>query len=241
MYKSARYLWVGDSAILVEFGDDVCEETNTRVRSFALAVRQRGLTGITEVVPTYRSVLVYYDPLGVAPELLTASLEELEHSLDALVLPRPRLVFVPTVYGGSCGPDLPFVARHNDLTEEEVVRIHSSADYRVYMIGFTPGFPYLGGMSTRIATPRLESPRKLIPAGSVGIGGSQTGIYSVEAPGGWRLIGRTPLRLFDPARENGSLLRAGDHVRFEAVPEEEFAEIRRGVEQGSYTVRTRER
>ncbi len=139
---------------------------------------------------------------------------------------------IPVCYGGSFGPDLSFVAEHGKITEEEVIRIHSSRDYRIYMLGFLPGFPYLGGMDERIFTPRLNSPRTRIPAGSVGIGGEQTGIYPMDSPGGWQLIGRTPYRLFKPEQVRKPLYEAGDSIRFVPINQEEYKEIKRKQEMG---------
>ena len=141
---------------------------------------------------------------------------------------------IPTLYGGEAGPDLEFVAGHNQLTPAEVVRIHSSVPYRIYMIGFTPGFPYLGGMSEKIAAPRLKTPRTKIPAGSVGIAGTQTGLYPVESPGGWQLIGRTPLQVFDPRSEQPFIYSAGDFLQFQPVSATEYESIRQDVERGVY-------
>jgi inhibitor of KinA len=177
-------------------------------------------------------VAVHYDPARVpaaagAPSspyervalALTAALADLRGE----ALSPPAVVEIPVCYGGAFGPDLDDVARHHGLTPDEVVRIHTAGDYLVYMIGFAPGFPYLGGMSERIATPRRPVPRTLVPASSVGIGGSQTGVYPIASPGGWQLIGRTPLRLFAPEREPATLLRMGDRVRFRAIPPDELA------------------
>jgi len=144
---------------------------------------------------------------------------------------------VPTIYGNEYGPDLEFVAKHNGLTPEEVVQIHAGTAYLIYMLGFMPGFVYLGGMSPKIATPRLETPRIKIPGGSVGIAGSQTGIYPAESPGGWQLIGRTPLKLFDPYRQPPALLQAGNYVTFVSITPQEFARIKGEVEQGTCVVK----
>jgi KipI family sensor histidine kinase inhibitor len=148
-----------------------------------------------------------------------------------------KIVEFPTVYGGEYGPDINFVAEHNNITVDEVIKIHTGTDYLVYMMGFTPGFTYLGGMSNKIATPRLSSPRTKIPAGSVGIAGAQTGMYPSETPGGWQLIGRTPLKLYDPDKEPPVMLSAGDYVRYVSVSEEEYLEIKKQVEEGTYEVK----
>ena len=159
--------------------------------------------------------------------------------VDEAGLEKPRIVHIPTLYGGEHGPDLEYIAERAGGSVEEAVNIHSSEDYLVYMMGFTPGFPYLGGLSEELATPRLDTPRSEIPAGSVGIAERQTGVYPVASPGGGRLIGRTPLTLFDLLRDTPSLLAAGDHVRFVPLPgEDEYRRILEAVESGEYRVST---
>ncbi|RPJ58957.1 MAG: 5-oxoprolinase subunit PxpB, partial [Acidobacteria bacterium] len=193
-----RILPAGDSGLVIEYGDRIDPAVNRRVRELFLALDQAAVPGVVDLVPTYRSLLVCYDPLAVSLGALSERVLDLDARRGELALAPPHVIDIPTVYGGEFGPDLGFVAQHNGLTEREVVEIHASADYLVYMMGFSPGFPYLGGMSERIAAPRLKTPRTAIPAGSVGIAQQQTGIYPVESPGGWQLIGRTPVRLFDP-------------------------------------------
>jgi inhibitor of KinA len=218
MASMPRIRLAGDRALVVEFGDAVDEPTNRRVRAIGRILDQRAVSGLIETVPTYRSLMIHYDPMRVT----ITELERLVADADtqaAAMAPRPgRIVEIPTVYGGEYGPDLEDVAAHAGLSPDDVVALHAGTDYLVYMMGFMPGFPYLGGMSPRIATPRLGTPRTRVPAGSVGIAGPQTGIYPTDSPGGWRLIGRTPTCLFDPARQPPSLLEAGDTVRFVAVP-----------------------
>ena len=215
----------GDSALLVTFGSTIDLATNRRGHTLARLLQANGSgifdpvknNGVYEAVPGYTTLLVHYDPLALDyAQVLKWVREQTEEVLQGRddILPAPRRVEVPVIYGGEGGPDLEFVARHNSLTPEEVVRRHSARDYPVYLIGFTPGFPYLAGLDERIAAPRLSSPRQVVPAGSVGIAGQQTGIYSVDSPGGWRLIGWTPLKLFDPQRQPASLLAPGDVVRF---------------------------
>ena len=208
---------VGDAAVIVEFGDRIDPEINRLVHGLAARLRQEPPAGLGEAVPTYCTLLVHYDPFVLGYEQAAGWIQTRLAGLSDLPAPAPRRVEIPTVYGGEYGPDLAFVAAHAGLPEAEVIRIHSSRDYLVYMMGFTPGFPYLGGMDEAIAVPRLEKPRTLVPAGSVGIGGKQTGVYSVDSPGGWRLIGYTPLKLFDPGAEPPARLAAGDLVRFVPV------------------------
>jgi inhibitor of KinA len=226
---------LGDRALRIEVGSTIDEETHRRVRAVCARLASRIVPGTIELVPAFASVTVFYDPLHV-PEsagrgdvsayarfaaLVTDALTE----LDAAPLPPPRAVEIPVCYGGEYGPDLEDVARQHDVSAEEVVRIHTAGDYLVYMLGFAPGFAYLGGLSPRIATPRRAEPRTMVPAGSVGIGGDQTGVYPLASPGGWQLIGRTPLVLFDAARTPAALLAAGDRVRFRAIAPNEFAEL----------------
>ncbi len=224
-----RTLHAGDSAVTVEFGSSISLEINGRVQEFRRLLEERALPGVRELVPTYRSLTVYFDPAEVDAERFVATLESLADSTEERAAPGGKVVVVPVCYGGEFGPDMANVAAHNGLLEEDVVRLHTEPDYYCYMLGFTPGFSYLGGMNEKIATPRLENPRTLIPAGSVGIAGSQTGIYPIDSPGGWQIIGRTPLVLFDPLREPPTLLDAGLRVRFEAIPEEEYNQIAEAV------------
>jgi len=225
-YPSARYLVAGDKALVVEFGSGIDPGTNARVQGLYRSLLSDPIPGVVETIPTFRSLLVSYDPVLIGFNELVTRIQAVEakpHETSPV-----RRVVIPTVYGGDFGPDLDFVAHHNHLSVEEVIRLHVSGDYLVYMIGFTPGFPYLGGLPRAIATPRLKVPRTLVPAGSVGIAGEQTGVYPIESPGGWHLIGRTPLKLYDPVRENPVLLEPGDSVRFEQIDEERFRELERG-------------
>jgi inhibitor of KinA len=240
MHEEPQFLVAGDSAFVVEFGDTIDPAINRRVRDLLLAIEAARLGGVGDLVPTYRSLLVSYDPLRVGFETLRRQIADLAARQSAVAVPPPRLVEIPTAYGGEFGPDLPFVAEHNRLTIEEVVAIHAGTDYLVYMMGFSPGFTYLGGMSERIATPRLRTPRTAIPAGSVGIAQQQTGIYPTESPGGWQLIGRTPVSLFDPARHPPVLVEAGDSIRFVPVGVDEYGAIQDGIRQGTWTLRVKE-
>jgi len=221
---AVRMLAAGEQGLVVEFGNAIDPAVNARIHRLARALAERVLEGVIESVPTYRSLLVLFDPLVLPRERLVSEVEELlaAPAIEEVSGAGGNTVELPVLYGGEFGPDLDFVARHNGLSAEEVFAIHSSAAYLVYMLGFTPGFPYLGGMSSRIATPRLPSPRGKVPSGSVGIAGNQAGVYPLESPGGWRLIGRTPLRLFDLAAERPFLLAPGDVVRFRPVDEEEY-------------------
>ncbi|HTY23073.1 MAG TPA: 5-oxoprolinase subunit PxpB [Desulfomonilaceae bacterium] len=216
---------VGDRGVLVEYGDRISEEINRKVRVVAMALAQESPAGVVEVIPTYRSLLIIYDPLTTNLKELERALEALEHRLDGLDIPPPQTVEIPVVYGGEFGPDIAFVAQSHDLTVDDVVRIHSGTVYQIYMIGFTPGFAYLGGLAEELHTPRVENPRSLVPAGSVGIANNQTGMYPIDSPGGWRLIGRTPLKLFDPSQEDPFLYRAGDKIKFLPISADEYHRI----------------
>ena len=237
IYEEPRFLPGGDKAIFVEFGDVIDPQVNRRVRHLMLATQKTKIPGVIEMVPTYRSLLVYFEPLQIRAQKLQETLYSLARQLVESELPKPKLVEIPTVYGGEYGPDLQFVASYNNLNVSEVVQIHTATPYLIYMIGFMAGFPYLGGVSLRIATPRLETPRMKIPAGSVGIAGSQTGIYPAESPGGWRLIGRTPLQLFDPSQELPALFQAGDYLIFVSITPEEFSNIKEAVENHTYSLK----
>ena len=212
-----RLRFVGDTGVLVEYGDAIDPEINRKVRIMTAAVDSDPPPGILEVVPTYRSLLMVYDPTQTDPRKLARALEALEERLDRIEIPPPRTVEIPVLYGGEMGPDIEFVAEHTGLTVDEVVRRHSEPSYQIYMIGFTPGFAFLGGLPDELATPRLPTPRTAVPAGSVGIANNQTGMYPVASPGGWQLIGRTPLKLFDPRREKPFLYEAGDLIQFKPI------------------------
>jgi inhibitor of KinA len=216
-----RFLLAGDAALVIEFGNAIDPAINRRVHALAHALQENPLPGLGEAVPTYRSLLVHYDPLQLSHAKIEAYVSGALHRCKDTPPPAPRLIELPTVYGGEHGPDIGFVAEHNGLSVEDVIRLHAGATYTVYMLGFTPGFPYLGGLPDVLAAPRLETPRKRVPAGSVGIAGAQTGVYPLATPGGWRLIGWTPVTLFDPARTPPALLQPGDQVRFVPISLEE--------------------
>jgi len=237
MYDRPRFLPAGDQALVVELGDAVDPVLNRRVHNLSSAIEGAGVTGVIDLVPTYRSLLVYYDTLATSMADLRAEIERLEANLGEYAQTKPRVVHVPTRYGGEHGPDLDFVAKHTGLSAEEVVNLHSGTDYLVYMMGFNTGFPYLGGLPERLATPRLETPRTQIPAGSVGIAEGQTGVYPMASPGGWRLIGRTPLKLFDAKREPPVLLNAGDYIQFTPIAsDDQYQDIERSVLSNEYEV-----
>lgn len=224
---------LSDHAIMIELGDNISQETQRGVQEIASLLDQHPFEWMIEYVPAFTTVTIFYNPRKIANLNRTRELpydyvcHQLNQFLSNLTLEKQtgsRLVEIPVCYGGEYGPDLETVAKINGLTTEEVIHIHSSGGYDVSMIGFAPGFPYISGMSKRIAAPRRKSPRLKIPARSVGIAGKQTGVYPIETPGGWQLIGRTPLDLFRPEEEPPSLLRAGDKIQFKPISYEEYQE-----------------
>ena len=224
---------LGDSAVAVVLGTEIDEPTLRRVRALTAAIRRARAPGIEDVVPAYASVTVFYDPIrlagGAAPpleavrRLVEACVSKIGHDVAARSGEAGREIEIPVCYGGEHGPDLGEVAAHCGLGPDEVIDRHCGAVYEVHAVGFAPGFPYLGGLPSSLRTPRRATPRTCVPAGSVGIGGSQTGVYPFAMPGGWRIIGRTPLVLFQPERTPPALLGSGDRVRFRALSAEEFS------------------
>lgn len=222
MDTKPRILLCGDTGITVEFGDRIDPEINSRVRRLFGALKSAKMPGVLDLNPTYRSLFIQYDPMVCSFERLAQIVEEHSESGSEIADEASRVKEVPVCYGEEFGPDLEEIAAFHKLDPDEVVRLHCAPVYRVYMIGFTPGFPYLGGLDERLHTPRKSEPRKKVPAGTVGIADQQTGIYPIESPGGWQLIGRTPLKLFDPARETPFLIEAGDSIRFVPITRNEF-------------------
>lgn len=242
----ATFQPLGEQAVVVQFGTAMSLEAYQEVQRASAILDKQPLPGMVEYIPAYTTITIFYNPVelyewyrrhapiereqpadslyDVCCGLIRDRLGQAEHVREAV----GRIVDVPVCYGGELGPDLGEVARLNQLTEQEVIEIHAGGDYLVYMIGFAPGFPYIGGMSERIAAPRRKSPRLSIPAGSVGIAGKQTGIYPMETPGGWQIIGRTPLRLFRPEDNPPSLLQAGDRIRFFPISFDEFRAYKEG-------------
>jgi KipI family sensor histidine kinase inhibitor len=235
-----RILTAGDAAVTVEFGDAVRAGLNDRVRGLAALLEEKPIRGVTETVPAYCSALVCYDPLIIRHGALVRRLRRYAERAQAAPAGGCRVFTLPVCYGGGYGEDLEDVAVHTGLSAPEVIRRHSAAEYRIYMMGFLPGFAYLGGLDPALATPRLTTPRVKIPAGAVGIGGEQTGVYPLDSPGGWHLIGRTPVRPYDASRNPAILYRAGDCIRFSPISAAEYADIERQIEQGVYHYDVRE-
>jgi inhibitor of KinA len=215
--ESARFVRAGDSTIVVEFDERIDVDVNARCISVAERILALDIAGVRDVVPTYRSLAIYFNPLKTDS---TRLVEQLKRATTEPVAPRDdpaRSHRIPVCYGGEFGPDLPGVADFARLTVDDTIARHAGRPYRVFMLGFVPGFAYMGTVDPDIAAPRRATPRTTVPAGSVGVAGIQTGIYPTETPGGWQLIGRTPVRLFDPRRERPSLFQPGDTVRFFSI------------------------
>ena len=232
--SEVRFLNTGDTSLCVEFGNEISKEINAKIRAFNILVGESKIPGVIETVPTYRSIMVHYDPEKISHKALEAKLRALTGRMDTVVIPPSDVLEIPVLYGGEMGPDLPFVAEHAGITPEEVIRLHTEPEYLIYMLGFTPGFTYLGGLNPKIETPRLKTPRVKIPAGSVGIAGKQTGVYPIDSPGGWQLIGRTPVHMYDPNREKPILPEAGQYIKFRAIDQAEFDKIAADEAAGTY-------
>lgn len=223
---------IGDRALVVEFDNEISEKVNMEVMGMEQKIRE--CAGVVECVPTYRSLLVYFDPqrLSYSQEKdLILSIRMEEHLDEA---GKKKILQVPCAYGGSYGEDLAELSRELSLSEQEIIRLHSERIYRIYMMGFLPGFVYLGGLNEKIWAPRLQTPRIAIPKGGVGIGGKQTGVYPVESPGGWRLIGRTPIDFYDAQRKEPILCRAGEYIQFIPITGREFEKIEKDVGAGTW-------
>lgn len=223
----ARFERASDQSLLIYFGQLISRQANERVRKLLRLLELEPIAGVRNLHPAYCSVLVKFDALRWRHEELERQLRKYLVRLDKLKLPEPLHVEIPVCYDGEFGPDLEEVAALHKITPEQVIQLHASTEYLVYFLGFTPGFAYLGELPQELVTPRLAAPRKKVLAGSVGIAGNQTGVYPFETPGGWRLLGRTPLAMFRTDREELSLLSIGDHVRFVPVSRERFAELQR--------------
>jgi inhibitor of KinA len=228
----------GDSGLRIQFGEDISRETNERIRCFCLLLEEKRIPGVIEWIPTYTAVSLIYDPFIMFYDDLKKRIEQTFSELKGMELPPAKITEIPVLYGGEHGPDLPLIAEKNKLDERVVIDLHTSRDYLIYMMGFIPGFTYLGGMSEKIATRRKSNPRAEISAGSVGIAGKQTGIYPVKSPGGWQILGKTPVKLYDERKESPILLEAGNYIRFVSIGEQEFKNIEQKVIAGSYTPRT---
>ncbi|MCU6761109.1 Sporulation inhibitor kipI [uncultured Roseburia sp.] len=229
-----KILTEGDSSLLIEFGKEISPEINGKITALVHLLKAQQIEGVVDLIPAFCSLLINYDPRVITYSKLKKRLEKLLKLEVEAKQSVKKVIEIPVCYGGEYGPDLDNIAEHAGLNREEVIKIHSSRDYLIYMLGFLPGFSYLGGLDERIHTPRLANPRIKISAGSVGIGGSQTGIYPLDSPGGWQLLGMTPVKTYDPNRNQPILFEAGDYIRFVPVSEEEYLNIKDQVDAGTY-------
>ena len=223
-----RFQRASDQSLLIYFDQQISTAAHEQLRKLLRLLELQPISGVCNLHPAYCSLLVKFHPLATQHGHLESTLRSYLQQLDAIDLPEPRQVEIPACYGGDFGPDLADVAKHLGLTTDRVIELHSSATYLVYFLGFVPGFAYLGELPPALVIPRLAAPRRKVPAGSIGIAGNQTGVYPVSTPGGWRLLGRTPLQLFRSDREHLSLLSIGDRVRFIPISAERFAQLERG-------------
>ena len=232
--EEVKILPEGDSAILIEFPKAISPEINRKITSLAYLIKEQHIEGVMDMIPAFCSLLIHYDPRVITyAKLLNRVNKIMKLNVDTKVKTK-KIYEIPVCYGGEHGPDLEFVAKNADISVEEVIKIHSSKDYLIYMLGFLPGFSYLGGLDEKIHTPRLANPRIKIPAGSVGIGGAQTGIYPLESPGGWQLIGKTPVKTYNPDRKVPILFEAGYYIRFVPISQEDFEKIEKEVNEDKY-------
>lgn len=220
-----RYYPSGDSAFLLRFGSVISEEIHSKVQSYVEALQNCSIYGVLEVVPAYCDVTVHYNPIQISYQTLLAKLKSIETKLHETYVVKRDLIKIPVCYDYKFALDMNAVIEYTCLTKQDVIRKHTEPEYLVYMLGFTPGFCYLGGMDEQIATPRKDEPRKCIEAGAVGIAGNQTGIYPLESPGGWQIIGKTPLKLFNTKKENPFLFKAGDRLQFYSITLDDFEQM----------------
>jgi inhibitor of KinA len=229
---------LGDTGIQILFTLSISEKLNRHIQRIADVIVTNNAEGIIEVVPAFQTLTIYYDPIKIHYSLLEEKLNDICSTTSSEVgIYQKEIITIPVCYGNQFGEDLNHIARHNGLTEQEVISLHCDKNYLVYMIGFLPGFPYLKGLAQQLHTPRLAEPRLKVPKGAVGIGGDQTGVYPVESPGGWNLIGQTPVKLFNPASSNPFLVKAGDYIRFKSVNETEYIETMHAIEENSYVIK----
>jgi len=235
LYEKPIFRLAGDRGILVEYGNAIDARVNEKIRSMAMALENTPPAGVIESIPAFCSILLLYDPLKTTLDRLKKSLATLENTLTTLEIPPPKTIEIPVCYGGEYGPDIDFVAENSGLAMEDVARLHTDPEYVIHMVGFAPGFPFLGGLPETLYTPRLETPRTHVPEGSVGIANNQTGVYPVSSPGGWRLIGRTPMRLFYPQQTDPIPYRSGDRIRFRSISKAEYERLaaKKGLQPGA--------
>ena len=231
---NVKFFPAGDHAMVVEFGSIIAENINQKVHALAGWIEEKQIEGVVELLPTFRSLMIYYDCHVVSFERLKRKVSEFDDTKVSAGAEKKKIIKVPCCYGARFGSDLHDMEKILGIDKDEIIRIHSSVCYKIYMLGFLPGFVYLGGLDKRIEVPRLSSPRVKINPGSVGIGGNQTGVYPVASPGGWRLIGGTPLDFYDPDREKPILCNASEYIRFVPIHIDEYYDIRHLVLKGQY-------
>ena len=225
---------MGDRGVLISFEQKISPEISLEIHQFAAKVKQKTNKAVIEIIPAYASICVIYNPVLAAYGEIVKYCKELLEEKDNAKGSSGRVYEVPVLYNEQTGPDINFVAEHNKLSIDEVIDIHTSRPYLIYMLGFAPGFCYLGGMDERIAAPRQQVPRQKIKPGTVGIAGTQTGMYPIESPGGWQLIGVTPLKLYDPLRNPPVYYKSGDYIKYKAIDQAEFDLIAAAQQKGEY-------
>lgn len=228
-YAPIKYRPFGDTGLLIEYGNQISPAIHEKVMSMTRAVKKTSINGLIAVIPTYTAILLLYEPALTNPDQLSRIIADLAKVLDVRNIDPPKVVRIPVCYEGEFALDMAVLTSACGMSREEVIQIHSSLEYLIYMVGFTPGFAFLGGLDPRLHSPRLETPRAKVPKGSVGIANSQTGIYSIDSPGGWKIIGRTPLNLFDPQLPDPFLYRPGDQIKFIPISETQFRALAQRV------------
>ncbi len=233
--EDLKILLSGDSAVTVQFGEAIDPVAYAKVKALNDYLKKNAIAGVVETIPTYRSLMVHYSPALLPYGKLVSIIETAVSSMGEASDGAKKVITIPTCFQGEHAPDLSYVAEYHNTTQEEIIRLFCGQDYLIYMLGFTPGYPYIGGVPDELVTPRLSSPRVKVPAGAVGIGGAQLGAYPMESPGGFQLVGNTPVALYDPDRKpNPVLLEAGAYVRFTAITLEEYDNIKAQVKAGTY-------